>query len=86
MKSIKGKDVSCLIFTFHTKTDAFEIEMEHETGDWFLSLFESISPQNETLLSVDQLRTSYESHFGDFELFWHSKSIRALRENGLLVV
>ena len=85
-KSKKGKTKSFLELTFHTKTDSFDLEMEKEVGEWFLSILEDLNPTNEKLLSVADIKSSYESHFGDFELFWHSETVYTLRDNGLLVV
>ncbi len=43
------------------------------------------TPQNKAQ-SFGHLKTSFETHFEDFELFWYSKPIAGLRDSGLLVL
>lgn len=85
-ESKNGETNSFLELIFHTKSDTIEISLEREIGEWFLSVLDDLSPKNEILLSYEQLKSSYESNFGDFELFWHSNVIHELRENGLIVL
>jgi len=82
----KGKVKKTLQLTFHCKTDIFEIEMNQQEGEWFVSILETLSFDNGAQMTLEQLKSDYELHFGDFELFWHSKAIYELRDNGLLVL
>lgn len=85
-KSKKGHSKQLLKMTFHDKTTSFQILMEKEKGDWFLGMLEKLIPNNEKQLSFSYLKKDFETHFEDFELFWYSKSVNVLRENGLLVL
>ena len=85
-KTKRGETRHFLKLTFHDKTDAFQVSMNKEKGDWFLSILEKLSPNNEKQLSFSQLKTDFETHFEDFELFWFSKPISVLRTHGLLVL
>lgn len=85
-KSKKGYSKQLSKMTFHDITTSFQVSMEKEKGDWFLEMLEELMPNNEKLVSFSHLKKDFETHFEDFELFWYSKSITILRENGLLVL
>jgi len=85
-KSKKGKSKQLLQLTFHDKSDSVQVQMEKETGEWFLQILERLSVYNNESLTFGQLKTDFETQFGDFELFWYSKPINNLRAHGLLVL
>jgi hypothetical protein len=85
-KSKKGKIKQMLQFTFYDKNDSVQVVMEKETGEWVLNILERLSIHHNELLTFAALKTDYETHFGDFELFWYSKPITRLRAHGLLVL
>ncbi|OYX27732.1 MAG: radical SAM protein [Flavobacteriales bacterium 32-35-8] len=82
----KGQTYYALQATFHSTTDTFTITLDKHHGTWFLNILESLSPNNTQLLSFSDLKKDFETQFEDFELFWFSKPINILRENGLLVL
>ncbi len=86
-KSKKGNSWEMMRLSFHTKLDAFEINLEADKGKWLFSILQKIESSSEKCLSYNQVKADYET-FGleDFELFWYSKSIEKLRKNGLLVL
>jgi hypothetical protein len=75
-----------LKFTFHTKAECFDIDMEEDVGEWFLSILGDLSPTHVRSVSIADMRASYELECTDFEGFWHSEAVSVLRENGLLVL
>jgi hypothetical protein len=85
-KSKKGKSKQQLLLTFHDKNDSFQVLMEKENGEWFLNILDRLSVHNNEHLTFSALKTDYETHFGDFELFWYSKPVNILRAHGLLVL
>jgi hypothetical protein len=85
-KTKKGQTYHSLQLTFHNPTDTFTIKMDKDKGTWFLNILDSLSANNNHLQSFTGLKTDFETKFNDFELFWYSKPIHALRENGLLVL
>jgi hypothetical protein len=85
-KTKKGQTRQEMELTFHTTSDTFSIVTDQDKGLWLLDQLESLSPKNKTLPSFSQLKTDFELHFEDFELFWFSKPIISLRENGLLAL
>jgi hypothetical protein len=85
-KSKKGRTLELYKLSFHEKTASFEISLEKEKGDWLLEVLKKTSVKEENLLSLAKLKADFENQFDDFELFWYSKPINQLRENGLLVL
>jgi ABC-type phosphate/phosphonate transport system substrate-binding protein len=51
-----------------------------------LGALEKISVSGGNTLTFGQLKTDFETHFEDFELFWFSKPILTLRSQGLLTL
>ncbi|HSM63342.1 MAG TPA: B12-binding domain-containing radical SAM protein, partial [Gillisia sp.] len=86
IKTKRGVTRHQLQMTFHSATDTFEINLEKEVGDWLLRNLELLKPSNEKLVSFSQLKSDFETELEDFELFWFSKPIQLLKENGLLVL
>ncbi|WP_111306728.1 B12-binding domain-containing radical SAM protein [Confluentibacter sediminis] len=85
-KTKKGQTYYTLQATFHSTTDTFTIALDKHHGTWFLNVLESLSPNNTQLPSFSDLKKDFETKFDDFELFWFSKPMMVLRENGLLVL
>lgn len=85
-KTKKGQTRHLLQLAFHTKTDCIEMVLEKETGEWFLEALETLTPTSEKQTSFKQLKTDFEIHFDDFELFWYSKPVQNIKELGLLVL
>ena len=85
-KSKKGQSWEMKKLTFHTKIKKVEISLEKEKAIWLMEILEKISLSNSTTTTFSQLKTDFETHFEDFELFWYSKPIKSLRNGGLLVL
>ena len=85
-KTKRGLSRELLEMTFHTTTETFSITTDKDKGTWFLNQMESLTPNSTSLPTFSQLKIDFESSFEDFELFWYSKPIGVLRENGLLVL
>ena len=71
---------------FQLTADSVTIQLDKTNGDWLLKTLPSLSVTNKNLLSFSELKMDYEKEQPDFELFWYSKSMNILRENGLLAV
>ena len=85
-KTKKGFTNHSLIMRFHNNIETIEITLEKDKGDWFLNTLDKLSPNNSKLASFSDLKKDFETHFENFELFWFSKRMNVLRENGLLVL
>lgn len=82
--SKKGKEMMQLIM--HLKDDRVEVNLAAEKAEWFLAQLEVLSVFSDQKTTVSKLKSNYEAHFDDFELFWYSQSIMTLKEAGLLVM
>ncbi len=85
-KSKKGNTWEMTKLTFHDKTETFDISLEKDKADWLISTLEKISVYKDSKNTFSQLKSDFESNFGDFELFWYSKPIQNLRNYHLLVL
>ena len=85
-KTKKGQSKQMLQLAFHTKTDCIELVLEKETGEWLLDTLETLIPTSEKQTSYKKLKTDFEIHFDDFEIFWYSKPVQKIKELGLLVL
>ena len=72
--------------TFHNKTQTYDISVNAEEGKWLVETLEKISVYTENKITFSQLKSDFETHFEDFELFWYSKPIQILRSISLLTL
>jgi len=85
-KSKREKSKHKLQLIFHTNSENFEISLEAEKGEWLLNSLEKLAITEKYSFTFSELKSDFENHFEDFELFWYSKPIQVLRANGLLVL
>jgi hypothetical protein len=85
-KSKKGNSWEMMSLTFHDKKESFTIQANKKEGEWLKELLEKISVSNHKIYTFKEIKTDFETHFEDFELFWFSKAVNTLRNFGLLVL
>jgi len=85
-KSKKGNSWEMASLTFHDKKESFTIQTSKKEGEWLVLILEKISVSNAKSLSFQEIKSDFETHFENFELFWYSKPVNTLREFGLLVL
>lgn len=85
-KSKKGNSWKMMTLTFHDKKQSFTIQTSKEEGEWLVHTLENISVYKSKIYTFQELKSSFETHLEDFELFWYSKPVNTLREFGLLVL
>ena len=71
--------------TFHLKTNIVTILLEEEKASWLLKIFKINVIQNLKMMTLQQLKDDYSQTMEDFELFWFSKPMKQLRENGVIL-
>ncbi|MBU8882142.1 radical SAM protein [Kaistella sp. DKR-2] len=71
--------------TFHLKTNMVTILLEEEKASWLLKIFKINVIQNLKVMTLQQLKDDYSQTMEDFELFWFSKPMKQLRENGVIL-
>lgn len=85
-KTKKGKSLQIIQMTFQNNTENYNISVEKEKGEWLINILKKLSVYEKDLLTFSQLKADFENQFIDFELFWYSKPINILRDNGLLAI
>lgn len=85
-KSKKGQTWELMSLTFHQKKESFTISLDKDKGEWLKSRLRNLAVSAEKQTTFNQLKQDFETTFEDFELFWFSKPIQLLRNNGLLAV
>ncbi|MDQ0594134.1 hypothetical protein QFZ37_002503 [Chryseobacterium ginsenosidimutans] len=71
--------------TIHLKTNVISIDLEQEQAEWLMKMFEENSTDQSKKITLQQLKINFEENFEDFELFWFSKPIQQLKENGVIL-
>jgi hypothetical protein len=85
-KSKKGNSWEMIALTFHDKKESFTIQTNKNEGEWLVEMLGKTAVSNSKILSFQDLKSDFETHLEDFELFWYSKPVNTLREFGLLVL
>lgn len=85
-KSKKGNSWEMIKLVFHDKKESFAIQLNKEEGEWLVKTLEKGSVYNLRLLTFQEIKSDFELHLPDFEIFWYSKPILTLRDFGLLVL
>lgn len=85
-KSKKGNTWEMATLTFHEKTNVFSINLEKDKAIWLLETIDEITlhKSNKTL-NFNDLKSKFELNFDNFELFWYSKPLQTLKENGVIL-
>jgi hypothetical protein len=85
-KSKKGNSWEMTALTFHDKKESFTIQTGKNQGEWLVEMLEKISVSNSKIYSFQEIKSDFETHLEDFELFWYSKAVVTLRCNKLLII
>lgn len=86
IKTKKQKSWTYKKLTFHLKTNILSIDLDEEKADWLIKATETYSVENTKKATLQELKNSYEEFLDDFELFWFSKPIQQLKENGIILI
>ncbi|MGZ5197017.1 MAG: B12-binding domain-containing radical SAM protein [Kaistella sp.] len=85
VKSKKGKSYEMTQLTFHLNTNIVKIELDQKKAGWLLPIMQENSIEKPQKITLQQLKTDFEETLDDFELFWFSKPIQQLKENGIIL-
>ena len=81
IKNKKKYSGAYTLLTFHLKTNIVTVELEQEKAEWLMKILEEHAIENLKKPTVQQLKNNFE----DFELFWFSKPMQQLKENGVIL-
>lgn len=85
VKNKKKYSGTYTLLTFHLKTNIVKVEMEQDKAEWLLNILEENSIESQKKPTAQQLKSQFEENFEDFELFWFSKPMQQLKENGVIL-
>lgn len=85
-KSKKGASWEMTKLTFHNKTSSYDILLEKDKAAWLIKTLSKITDHSNQKTTFATLKADFEADFEDFELFWYSKPINALRASELLIL
>lgn len=84
-KTKKGFSRQVKQITFHLKTNIVKIELDQEKANWLIRILVENPIKNQRKITLQQLKDDFEAHFDDFEIFWFSKPIQQLKDNGIIL-
>lgn len=85
IKNKKKHSGTYTLLTFHLKTNIVKVELEQEKAEWLMNILEENAIENSKKPTIQQLKNQFEENFDDFELFWFSKPMQQLKENGVIL-
>ena len=85
IKTKKGISYELSQLTFHLKTNIIKIDLDREKADWLIKICKENFLENRKKITLQQLKTDFENEFPDFEIFWFSKPMQQLKENGVIL-
>lgn len=85
IKTKKGNSRNITQLTFHLKTNIVKIELDQKKAYWLLKMMQENSIAKPQKITLQYLKNNFEENFEDFELFWFSKPLKQLRENGIIL-
>lgn len=85
VKNKKKYSGTYTLLTFHLKTNIVKIDLEQDKAEWLMKMLEENSLENPKRITAQQLKNNFEENFEDFELFWFSKPMQQLKENGVIL-
>ncbi|NNE16419.1 MAG: radical SAM protein [Saprospiraceae bacterium] len=77
---------SIAILNLINKKESFELAVSKEKGNWLQWLIKESHYLNAEILTVSEIKKSYETKFDDFEEFWNSETMAIIRNYGLLIL
>jgi len=85
IKTKKGNSRNITQLTFHLKTNIVKIELDQKKAYWLLKMMQENSIAKPQKITLQYLKNNFEENFEDFELFWFSKPLKQLKENGIIL-
>ena len=86
-KKKKNQSFEMAELTFSNKKHDLVIQLKQAEGEWLFEQIPALSVHNSTQTTFAELEKSFEEATNeDFVLFWNNPAMKALRENGLLML
>ncbi|UPQ76575.1 B12-binding domain-containing radical SAM protein [Chryseobacterium nepalense] len=85
IKTKKKYNYAYTKITVHLKTNIITVDFDELHGAWLIKIFSEYSVENMKKPTLQQLKSDFEENFENFELFWFSKPMQQLKENGVIL-
>lgn len=85
IKSKKADLWEMTSLTFHLNTNILKIELKQKLAAWLTESMLRHSIKNGSQITLHQLKNDFEEQFENFEMFWFSKPVQQLKENGIIL-
>ncbi|PIF45986.1 radical SAM superfamily enzyme YgiQ (UPF0313 family) [Chryseobacterium sp. 52] len=85
VKNKKKYSGAYTLLTFHLKTNIVKVDLEQDKAEWLMKVLGENAIENPKKVTAQQLKNQFEENFEDFELFWFSKPMQQLKENGVIL-
>lgn len=85
IKTKKKYNYTYTKITVHLKTNIVIADFDELHGAWLIKIFSEYSVENMKKPTLQQLKSDFEENFENFELFWFSKPMQQLKENGVIL-
>ena len=76
--------MKALVFVWLDRPET--IHFNQQEGEWLEQLLPLLSISDNKQLTINNLKDNFEEKIPDFRLFWFSKSMEKMKENGLIVI
>lgn len=85
LKKKKQNEYPYTKITVHLKTNVVSIDLEPGHAEWLMKTMKENYVDQSQKITLQQLKTQFENTSENFELFWFSKPIQQLKENGVIL-
>lgn len=85
IKTKKKYNYTYTKITVHLKTNIVTVDLDEGHAEWLMKMFTEFSVENPKKPMLQQLKVNFEENFDNFELFWFSKPMQQLKENGVIL-
>ncbi len=85
VKTKKKSNYPYTKITAHLKTNIVSVDLEQEQAEWLMHVFKENAIENLKKPTLQQLKENFEEKLEDFELFWFSRPMQQLKENGVIL-
>ncbi|KQT17309.1 radical SAM protein [Chryseobacterium sp. Leaf404] len=85
LKKKKQTEYPYTKITVHLKTNVVSLDLEPDHAKWLMKMMQENYVDQSQKITLQQLKNQFEENFEDFELFWFSKQMQMLKENGVIL-
>ena len=85
LKKKKQNEYPYTKITIHLKTNIVSVDLEPGHAEWLMEAMQENSTEQSQKITLQHLKNQFENRFENFEMFWFSKPLQQLKENGVIL-